>query len=185
MTTSRISVNTSTKGLMPAGFGLLQTDIPQAAEAENVQYFLDVVVDTIKHNRELMQENKELKITLGKEKRKVEFLRQELKKARKGAAPIPIDNLIREFTSSGKGKAIWQKVNQERKAELAHQVKEGKMNKIRFFRIVKEMDQKELAKLMKTKQSNIARLEQIGYQPRIGTLKRLAKVFNIDVKELV
>ena len=64
-------------------------------------------------------------------------------------------------------------------------VQTGEMSKIKYYRLINNMDQKALAEKMGTKQANISRIEQIGYKPRIKTLERLAKIFNLSLKDLI
>lgn len=64
-------------------------------------------------------------------------------------------------------------------------VQTGEMSKIKYYRLITNMDQKALAEKMGTKQANISRIEQIGYKPRIKTLERLAKIFNLSLKDLI
>lgn len=49
-------------------------------------------------------------------------------------------------------------------------------------RIEKKMTQKELAKKLKTKQSVISRIENAQTTPSLSFLKRLALVFNTELK---
>lgn len=64
-------------------------------------------------------------------------------------------------------------------------VQTGEMSKIKYYRLINNMDQKALAEKMGTKQANISRIEQIGYKPRIKTLERLAETFNLSPKDLI
>lgn len=71
------------------------------------------------------------------------------------------------------------------KNELIQELNDGKINKIKFFRILNKLTQKQLANLLETKQPNIVRLEKKSYIPDILTLKKLGKIFGIDYKELL
>ena len=76
-------------------------------------------------------------------------------------------------------------LREEFKAALYKEVEEGKISKIKYYRIISRLTQKELAKRIGTQQPNIARIEQKGYTPDIDTLKRLAKVFSIKYTEFL
>lgn len=64
-------------------------------------------------------------------------------------------------------------------------VQTGEMSKIKYYRLINNMDQKALAEKIGTKQANISRIEQIGYKPRIKTLEKLAEIFNLSPKDLI
>ncbi len=87
-------------------------------------------------------------------------------------------------------KKLFSDLNEEEeekcfKAELYQEVIENKISKIKYYRIIGKMTQKDLAQRLEMEQPNVARLERVGYKPDIETLKRLGQVFKIDYKELV
>src|SRR3972149_5596888 len=94
---------------------------------------------------------------------------------------ISIEEFQKKYLSDVSEKGIWVKF----KADLWQEVKDGKINRIKYYRIVDKLTQKELAEKMDTSQPNIVRLEQVDYKPNISTLKKLGKVFNVDFKDLI
>jgi ribosome-binding protein aMBF1 (putative translation factor) len=98
---------------------------------------------------------------------------------------IDIDDVIAKYTTTEKGKRALQKAEEELHRELHDQAKEGKLNRIKYYRLINNMDQKTLSHLSGIKQPNISRLERPGYSADTETYKKLAKVFNINYKELL
>lgn len=70
-------------------------------------------------------------------------------------------------------------------ADMWQEVLDKKISKIKYFRVINELTQQALAEKLGLQQPNIARLEKLGYTPDIQTLKKLAKIFGIDYKELL
>jgi len=70
-------------------------------------------------------------------------------------------------------------------AGMARQVKAGTLNPIRFARIKAGLDQRELARKVGMSASNLARLEKVGTNPRLSTLRKIADALSITVEELV
>ena len=96
-----------------------------------------------------------------------------------------IDDLIAKYTSTPEGKTLWNEANDELKQELYAEVVAGKLNKVKYYRLINNMDQITLAKLTGIKQPNISRIEQRGYEADSSTYKKIAKVFRIDYRELL
>lgn len=96
-----------------------------------------------------------------------------------------IDDVIARYTSSEKGKKAMQKAEKELHEELRQEVLDGRLNKVKYYRLVNNIDQKTLAQLSGIKQPNISRLEKPGYTADADTYKKLASVFNINYKELL
>jgi DNA-binding XRE family transcriptional regulator len=98
---------------------------------------------------------------------------------------IDIDNIIAQYTATKEGKQKWAKAEKELNDELYQEVLSGKMNKIKYYRIINKMDQKTLAELSQIKQPNISRIENLGYIADNKTYMKIAKVFGISYKELL
>lgn len=98
---------------------------------------------------------------------------------------IDIDDVIAKYTSTERGKKAFKKAEDELHDELYREVLAGKLNRVKYHRLVNNMDQKTLAKLSGVKQPNISRIERPGYTADAETYKKLAKVFNINYKELL
>lgn len=97
------------------------------------------------------------------------------------AKKISIDDFQKKYLADVDEKEMWKKF----KADLWKEVEEGKINRIKYYRIVNKLTQKELAEKMNTSQPNIVRLEGMGYKPSIPTVKKLGKIFNVDFKDLI
>lgn len=96
-------------------------------------------------------------------------------------AGISIADFQKKYLNNFKEEDLRNQFESELKQELV----EGKINKIKYYRILNKLTQNQLANLLQTKQPNIARLEKKGYTADIPTLKKLAKIFGIDYKELL
>jgi hypothetical protein len=96
-----------------------------------------------------------------------------------------IDDLIAKYTATDADKKAFQQAQQELHEELRQDVLAGKLNKVKYYRLISSMDQKMLSDLTGIKQSNISRIERLGYTADIDTYKKIAGVFNIDYKELL
>jgi len=96
-----------------------------------------------------------------------------------------IDDIITKYTSTKEGKEKWEKAEKELQEELLKKVLSGKMNKVKYYRIINKMDQKTLANLSGLKQPNISRIEKSGYIADTKTYEKIAKVFRINYKELL
>lgn len=69
--------------------------------------------------------------------------------------------------------------------ELLLRIRQGKVNPIRGWRILKGMDQKTLVERTGIGQSNLARMERLGVQPSRENLKKIAEALDIDIKALL
>ena len=58
------------------------------------------------------------------------------------------------------------------------------MNKLRKLRLLKQMPLYELARLSKVSTATISRLERTESAPSYLTAKRIAKAFNVEIKEI-
>jgi DNA-binding Xre family transcriptional regulator len=65
-------------------------------------------------------------------------------------------------------------------------IRAGKVNPIRGWRILKGMDQKTLVKLTGIRQSNLSRMERLGSPaPLISTLRKIASALGVSLEELI
>lgn len=114
-------------------------------------------------------------------------LEAENKEQSQKPALIDIENIIQELTATDEGKALWQKAQEKVNAELWDKVKEGRMTKIKYFRIVKGFTQKELADKAGMKQPDVSRIEKPDYKDKVATAtyKKLAQVLGVDYKDLM
>jgi len=71
------------------------------------------------------------------------------------------------------------------KKDLWEEVLEAKISKIKYYRIINKITQTQLAKMLKTQQPNIARLEKVGWKTSVADAKKLGKVFKLDYKDLL
>ncbi len=137
------------------------------------------------HNSELEKfksENKKLK-------KVVTFLEDEIMslalKTAVNEKAIPLKKIVKEFTSTPAGKAAWQEAWDERAKEWQELAKEGKISKVKYFRLINGMDQAKLAKKLKTAQPNISRIEKPEYNIPVKTLEKLAKIFKVKKRDLI
>ena len=135
-----------------------------------------------KQIEELQADNKKL--------RKIaEFLRTEIKAFELETAitrkAVPVKKMVNEVTSSPEGKGAWEKVWQEQFTKWQTLVRQGKMSKMKYYRLINGMDQAELSRRLGTAQPNISRIEKPGYNVPVKTLKKLAKIFHIKVEDII
>lgn len=156
---------------------------PQTFPALNRDEVCDIcesIKDTEIEN--LKAENKKLKKLIGFLKGEVDSL--ELKTALTARA-VPIKNIVREVTSTPEGKEAWEKAWKEQFDEWKELVQQGKMSKMKYYRLINGIDQITLAKRLGTAQPNISRIERPGYNVPTKTLKQLAKIFNVRLEDLI
>ena len=130
----------------------------------------------------LKAENKKLK-------KLVEFLRNEVRSLELKTAltekAVPIKKVVSEFTATQEGKDAWEMAWKEQFDEWQELVKQGKMSKIKYYRLMNGIDQMTLAKELGTAQPNISRIEKPGYNVPPRTLKTLAKIFGVKMEDLI
>ncbi len=68
---------------------------------------------------------------------------------------------------------------------FANQVKAGTLNPIRFARMKAGLDQRELARRIGTSASHLVRIEKVGANPRLSTLRKIAIALSTPIKELL
>jgi DNA-binding Xre family transcriptional regulator len=70
--------------------------------------------------------------------------------------------------------------------ELVDNIRAGKVNPIRGWRILKGMDQKTLVELTGISQPNLSRLEKAGAStPTVATLRKIASALNVPIEDLI
>lgn len=130
----------------------------------------------------LKSENKKLRKLIEFFKGEIESL--ELKTAANEKA-VPLKKVIQEFTSTPEGEKAWDMAWKEQFNEWGQQAKEGKISKVKYYRLINGMDQAKLAKKLKTAQPNISRIEKPGYNIPVKTLEKLAKILKVKKGDLI
>ncbi len=132
---------------------------------------------------------KKLKSENVKLKSLVEFLRKEMQsleqKTAMHAKAVPLKTIVREFTSTPDGKKAWDLAWEEQYVEWEQQVNNGEISRVKYYRLINIMDQATLAKKLKTTKPYISRIEKVGYNIPISTLKRLANIFKVKKEILI
>lgn len=142
------------------------------------------ICDSVKDKEieKLNCENKKLK-------KLVEFLREEVRSLELKTAleerSIPLKNIVDEFTSTTEGKHAWEEAWKEQFNEWQNLVEQGKMSRIKYYRLINGIDQRTLAENLGTAQPNISRIERVGYNVPIKTLKKLAEIFKVKMEDLI
>ncbi len=135
------------------------------------------------------EEIEKLRVENMKLKRLVEFLRNEIKslelKTALSEKAISLREMVGEFTSTPEGKKAFEKAWEDRYKEWEGLVKQGKMSRIKYYRLLDGIDQKTLAEKLGTAQPNISRIEKPGYNIPTKTLKKLTKIFNVKMEDLI
>lgn len=96
-----------------------------------------------------------------------------------------ITDVIAKYTATEEGRKAFAKAERDLHAELKKKMHAGKISPLKYFRLIKNMDQLTLAKLSGIKQPNLSRLEKPGHRGDIASYKKLAKVLGVDFKELL
>lgn len=140
--------------------------------------------DSIKDSeiKKLKEENKLLKKQV--EFLKEELLKQDVKFALKEKA-LTLSDVFNQIIDSEDDQKKFENVYNSRMNQIKVQFEQGKISPIKYHRIKKGITQKELAKLLKTSQPNIVRLERVGYKPNIETLKKISKILDVKIEELI
>ena len=132
---------------------------------------------------------KKLKNHNTKLKKLITFLRNEIAtlelKTAATEKSIPLDEIVKELTSTPKGKKAWDEAWQEQHDEWKALVESGKISRIKYFRLINSMDQATLAKKLETAQPNISRIEKLGYNVPVKTLEKLSKIFKVKKGDLI
>ena len=119
----------------------------------------------------------------------IEFLQEEIKsfelKTALNEKAISLKEMVKEFTSTPDGQSALQEAFKERVKEWKQLVNLGQMSRIKYYRLIKGMDQKTLADRLGTAQPNISRIERPGYNIPTKTLKQLNKIFRVKKEDLI
>lgn len=69
---------------------------------------------------------------------------------------------------------------------LIDNIRAGKVNPIRGWRILKGMDQQTLVKLTGISQPNLSRMEKLGAQtPKVASLRKIASALRVSIGDLI
>lgn len=156
---------------------------------EKVSSILDL--DQIYETRDSIKDGEILKLKKENETllRQIEFLQDEIKslelKTALNEKAITLKEMVKEFTSTPDGQSALQEAFEERAKEWEQLVNLGQMSRIKYYRLVKGMDQKTLARRLGTAQPNISRIEKPGYNVPTKTLKQLTKIFSVKMEDLI
>jgi ribosome-binding protein aMBF1 (putative translation factor) len=135
------------------------------------------------------REIEQLKAENKKLSKLVEFLRREVRslelKTALEAKAVPLKAIVEDVTSTPEGKRAWEAAWKEQFSEWKELVKQGKMSRIKYHRLINGIDQITLAKRLGTAQPNISRIERPGYNVPTKTLKQLAKIFKVRMEDLI
>lgn len=101
------------------------------------------------------------------------------------AKAVPLEKMVSELTSTPEGKESWEKAWKEQFDEWQALVKQGKMSKVKYYRLINGIDQITLAKELGMAQPNISRIEKPGYNVPTRTLKKLAKILGVKMEDLI
>ncbi len=155
--------------------------------SEVTQIDLDEICKTCDSIKD--KEIERLKTENRKLKKLVKFLKDELRalelKTALNEKAVPLKEMVEEFTSTPEGKRAWERAWKEQHEEWKELLRQGKMSRIKYYRLLNGMDQKTLARALGTAQPNISRIERVGYNVPTKTLKKLAKIFGVRMEDLI
>jgi DNA-binding XRE family transcriptional regulator len=131
-----------------------------------------------KENAQLKNENEFLRTELNR-------LQTELIKKTRKVSLIPFEEILLEHTKEPNNKIRIDKARSERQKEWLKMVKAGKMSKIKYYRMLKGMDQLTFARKLGMAQPNVSRLERPGYNVPVKTLAKIAKILKVPMEVLI
>jgi len=131
-----------------------------------------------KENAQLKNENEFLRTELNR-------LQTELIKKTRKVSLIPFEEILLEHTKEPNNKIRIDKARSERQKEWLKMVKAGKMSKIKYYRMLKGMDQLTFARKLGMAQPNVSRLERPGYNVPVKTLAKIAKILKVPMEALI
>jgi DNA-binding XRE family transcriptional regulator len=101
------------------------------------------------------------------------------------AKAVPLKDMVAEVTSTPEGKKAWDEAWEEQFAKWRGQMETGAISRVKYYRLINGMNQKTLAEKLRTAQPNISRIERPDYNVPLSTLKKIAKLFNVKVENLI
>ena len=102
-----------------------------------------------------------------------------------GLDSVSVEDAVAELRSTRDGKRAWRRAVRARASSFDEALKAGIIGKIKYYRFLREITQKQLAQMVGTKQSNIARYERPSYRASRATLEKLARALGVEVPELL
>lgn len=148
---------------------------------------MDKICDTCESLKD--DEIKKLKTENKKLEKLINFLKKELQSLELRTAldekAVPLKKIVKEFTSTSQGKKAWDMAWKEQYDEWGKLAAEGKISKIKYYRLINGMEQATLARKLKTAQPNISRIEKPGYNVPVKTIEKLAKIFKVKKGDLI
>lgn len=119
-----------------------------------------------------------------KEKERLDDLAESLKK-KEDEAIFDFDSDFKRRHSDLEYRRHYLRAEKKREKEIESLKRKGLINSIKYYRLKNGWDQETLAKKAHTKQPAIARLENRKYNPTKKTLEKYARIFGVDVKDLL
>jgi DNA-binding XRE family transcriptional regulator len=101
------------------------------------------------------------------------------------AKAVPLEDMVAKVTSTPEGEKAWDEARKELNAKWQSQMEAGAISRVKYYRLMNRMDQKTLAEKLGMAQPNISRIERPGYNVPVVTLKKLAKIFNVKMEDLI
>jgi DNA-binding XRE family transcriptional regulator len=98
---------------------------------------------------------------------------------------VPLEDMVAEVISTPEGKKAWDEAWKEQREKWRSQMEAGAISRVKYYRLLNSMDQKTLAEKLGTAQPNVSRVEHPGYNVPVVTLKKLAKIFNVKMEDLI
>lgn len=135
-----------------------------------------------KHLERLKAENRKLK-------KHIAFLQNEIQalelRTALTAKAVPLEDMVKEVTATSEGKRAWEGAWKEQSEEWRKQMLAGAISRVKYCRLLSGMNQKTLAEKLNTAQPNVSRLERQGYNVPVVTLRKLAKIFNVKMEDII
>lgn len=97
------------------------------------------------------------------------------------------DEFMMQMFSTAEDRAILEEAQEGLRQELWAKVQAGAITKLKYHRIMKNIDQQTLAGKVGMTQGNLSRLENARGMSRIdlGLFKKIAKALGVEYKELL
>lgn len=119
-----------------------------------------------------------------KEKEKIDSIAKFLRK-KDNESIYDFDSDFKKKYSDLGYRRYYLKAEKVRQKELDELKAKGLINSIKYYRLKNNWDQETLAEKANTRQSAIARIENLKYNPTRKTLEKYAKIFRVGAKDLL
>jgi DNA-binding Xre family transcriptional regulator len=103
----------------------------------------------------------------------------------RGKSVLSEEEAIAILFPTANSKKMLQEATRRQHEIIKGKIRSSDLNPIRGWRMIREMDQTQLSEATGIRQPNLSRMERLGANSSISSLRKIAKALNISVKELL